>query len=301
MLPCVIGEDVDLQVHLGDNLGQVRADSGQIGQALLNLAINARDAMPEGGKLSIETRQANGREEGLREHVTNPASEYVLVSVTDTGGGISAEDLPRIFEPFYTTKPESAGTGLGLAMVYGIVRQSDGFISVHSEPGKGSTFKIYLPVAAPAVREVESPAETQKPALGGSETLLVVEDEDAVRRSEVEFLSTMGYHVLSAANGKEALEQVKGQATVIDLVITDVVMPQMSGPKLAENLASLRPDLKVLFVSGYANDTVLRKGVADLSHDFLQKPFPLRLLAGKIREVLEQPAMARAARAAGVG
>jgi CheY-like chemotaxis protein len=180
-------------------------------------------------------------------------------------------------------------------MVYGIVRQSDGFISAHSTLGVGSTFKIYLPVAAPPVRETATQAPAEKPVHGGSETLLVVEDEDAVRQAQVEFLSTIGYTVLAASNGREALDRVKARPNTIDLVITDVVMPQMSGPRLAENLAALRPDLKVLFVSGYANDTVLRKGVADPGHDFLQKPFPLRSLAGKIREVLEHPAMARAA------
>jgi two-component system, cell cycle sensor histidine kinase and response regulator CckA len=301
MLPCVIGEDIEMRVKLGRDLGRVKADSGQIEQVLLNLAINARDAMPLGGKLAIETRLSDGRDNGFREHSTNPAGAYIVLTVTDTGQGICGKDLPRIFEPFYTTKPAGSGTGLGLAMVYGIVRQSDGFICAHSEPGKGSTFKIYLPVAAPAVREIVIPGPAEKPVHGGSETLLVVEDEDAVRQSEVEFLSTIGYTVLSAANGKEALDQVRVRANMIDLVITDVVMPKMSGPTLAANLASLRPDLKVLFVSGYADDTVRRKGVPNLSRDFLQKPFPLRSLAGKIREVLEQPGMAHAASATGAG
>ena len=299
MLPCVIGEDIDMHLELGRHLGQVRADSGQIEQVLFNLAINARDAMPNGGTLAIETRLSDARDDGFHEHSSNPASGYVVLTVTDSGHGISDDDLPRIFEPFYTTKPEGAGTGLGLSMVYGIVRQSQGFISAHSEAGEGSTFKIFLPVVAPPACEIAGPAPAEKPVPGGSETLLVVEDEAAVRQSEVEFLSTIGYTVLSAANGKEALDKVKTWTNMIDLVITDVVMPKMSGPKLAKNLASLRPDLKVLFVSGYAKDTVLRKGVADLAHDFLQKPFPLRLLAGKIREVLEQPAMARAASAGG--
>ncbi len=299
MLPCVIGEDVDLQVDLGRDLGQVRVDSGQISQVLLNLAINARDAMPHGGKLSIATRLSDGHQDGAGEGPEGHAEGYILLTISDTGQGISGEDLPRIFEPFYSTKPEGAGTGLGLAMVYGIIRQSDGFIAVDSQPGVGSTFKIYLPVAAPPVRAAAASVPAEKAVHGGSETLLVVEDEDAVLRSEVEFLSTIGYTVLSAANGRDALEQVKSRNSTIDLVITDVVMPQMSGPKLAESLASLRPELKVLFVSGYADDTVLRKGVANLSRDFLPKPFPLHLLAGKIREVLEQPAMARAASAGG--
>lgn len=299
MLPCVIGEDIDLQIDLGQGLGQVRVDSGQMGQVLLNLAINARDAMRDGGKLSITTRWSDGRDDGTGEGPEHPAGEYILLTMTDTGQGISKEDLPRIFEPFYTTKAEGAGTGLGLAMVYGIIRQSDGFIAVQSQPGVGSTFKIYLPVAARPVRQTTLAAVPEKPLHGGSETILVVEDEDAVRQSEVEFLSTIGYTVLAAANGKEALDSVRARPELFDLVITDVVMPQMSGPKLAENLASLRPDLKVLFVSGYADDTVLRKGVANLAHDFLPKPFPLRLLAGKIREVLEQPALARAASAGG--
>ena len=184
-------------------------------------------------------------------------------------------------------------------MVYGIVRQSDGFISVHSQPGKGTTFKIYLPVAGPAGREIGSAGSMEKRVDGGSETLLIVEDEDAVRQSEVEFLSTIAYTVISAANGKEALDQVRARSNIVDQVITDVVMPQMSGPKLAQHLASLRPDLKVLFVSGSADYAVLRKGVADLTEHFLQKPFSLRSLAVKIREVLEQPVMASAANAAG--
>lgn len=299
MLPCVIGEDIEMQVDLGKNLGQVRAESGQIEQVLFNLAINARDAMPNGGKLSIETRHPDVRDNGFRKHSANPASGYIVLTVADSGHGISDKDLPRIFEPFYTTKPEGSGTGLGLSMVYGIVRQSEGFISAHSEPGEGSTFKIFLPVAAPPAPEIAGPTPTEKPLNGGSETLLVVEDEAAVRQSVVEFLSTIGYTVLSAANGKEALEKVRTWIDMIDLVITDVVMPKMSGPKLAKNLASLRPDLKVLFVSGYAKDAVQRKGLADLSHNFLQKPFPLRSLAAKVREVLEQPALARAASASG--
>ena len=300
MLPCVIGEDVDLHLDLGEELGQVRVDSGQMSQVLLNLAINARDAMPHGGKLSITTRLSNGHEAGPRDGAAEPGGEYILLIVSDTGEGISEEDLPRIFEPFYTTKAEGAGTGLGLAMVYGIIRQSDGFIAVESRTGVGSTFRIYLPVAAPPLRKAAAAFAEEKTVHGGSETLLVVEDEDAVRQSEVEYLSTIGYTVLAAANGKEALERVKERPSKIDLVITDVVMPQMSGPKLAENLATLRPELKVLFVSGYADDTVLRKGVADLSRDFLPKPFPLHSLAGKIREILEQPAaLARAASAAG--
>ena len=299
MLPCVIGEDIEMQVDLGKNLGQVRADSGQIEQVLFNLAINARDAMPNGGKLSIETRLSDVRDNGFREHTANPASGYIVLTVSDSGHGILDKDLPRIFEPFYTTKPEGSGTGLGLSMVYGIVRQSGGFISAHSEPGDGSTFKIFLPVAAPPAREIVDSSPAEKPVNGGSETLLIVEDEAAVRQSVVEFLSTIGYTVLSAANGKEALEKVRTWIDMIDLVITDVVMPKMSGPKLAKNLASLRPDLKVLFVSGYAKDAVQRKGLADLSHNFLQKPFPLRSLAAKIREVLEQPALVRAASASG--
>jgi PAS domain S-box-containing protein len=299
MLPCVIGEDIEMQVDLGKNLGQVRADSGQIEQVLFNLAINARDAMPNGGKLSIETRHSDVRDNGFRGHSANPASGYIVLTVADSGHGISDKDLPRIFEPFYTTKPEGSGTGLGLSMVYGIVRQSEGFISAHSESGEGSTFKIFLPVAAPPAREIVDSSPAEEFLNGGSETLLVVEDEAAVRQSEVEFLTMIGYTVLSAANGKEALERVRTWTNMIDLVITDVVMPKMSGPKLAKTLALLHPDLKVLFVSGYAKEAVQRKGLADLAHNFLQKPFPLRSLAGKIREVLEQPALARAASASG--
>ncbi len=301
MLPCVIGEDIKMQVELGEDLGQVRADSGQIEQVLFNLAINARDAMPNGGKLAIETRLADARDNGFREYSTKPASGYIVLSVTDSGHGIPDKDLPRIFEPFYTTKPGGLGNGLGLSTAYGIVRQSEGFISAHSDPGKGSTFKIFLPVVAPPAREIASAAPMRKPIHGGSETLLVVEDETMVRQCEVEFLSAIGYTVLSVANGKEALEKVGTSPNMIDLVITDVVMPGMSGPRLAKELASLRPDLKVLFVSGYARETVQQKGVVDLTHNFLQKPFPLRVLAKKVREVLGQPVLARAAKAAGAG
>jgi PAS domain S-box-containing protein len=298
MLPCIIGEDVDLHLDLGGGLGQVRIDSAQISQVLINLAINARDAMPNGGKLTIATLLSDGRDVGAGEGPEGIGGDYILLTITDTGQGIAPMDLPRIFEPFYTTKSEGTGTGLGLAMVYGIIRQSGGFIVVESQPGVGSAFKIFLPVAAPPLRAAAASAAAERSMHGGSETLLVVEDEDAVLKPQVEFLSSIGYTVLSAANGRDALDQVQAGANAIDLVITDVVMPQMSGPQLAEHLASLRPDLRVLFVSGYADDTVLRKGVASLGRGFLPKPFPLHLLAGKIREVLEQPAaMTRAASA----
>ena len=298
MLLRMIGEDIEFVFAPSENLGIVKADSIQIEQVLMNLAGNARDAMPFGGKLTIETIAVTLDEVYLQKHTIVPAGEYVLLVVTDTGLGIAPRHLPHIFEPFYTTK-ESEGTGLGLATVYGIVKQSGGFVWVYSEVGMGTTFKIYLPRVHAEVGHLPSPAPAEEFAPSGCETLLLVEDEAAVRQSEREFLLLSGYIVLEAADGEDALRIAAKYRGTIDLMITDVVMPRMGGAKLAGQLRTLRSDMKVLFVSGYAEATVLRQGAIDLNTSFLQKPFSLKALARKIRELIEPSISASAASASG--
>jgi PAS domain S-box-containing protein len=299
MLPRLIGEDIQLLFVAGQNLDKVNVDPVQIEQIVMNLAANARDAMPSGGKLTIETSNAHLDETYRHRHSIVPPGDYVLLSVTDSGVGIPQENLAHIFEPFYTTKDEGKGTGLGLATVYGIVKQNGGFIWVYSEPGLGTAFKIYLPRAQSAISPARmSPIAQHSPH--GYETLLLVEDEEAVRKSTREFLMRSGYTVLEACNGEEALRVSREYCGPIDLMISDVVMPQMSGPKLAEQLAAERPRMKVLFVSGYAENTILRHGKIDVTACLLQKPFALNALAGKIRELLGgTESVARGAAASG--
>jgi CheY-like chemotaxis protein len=296
MLPGLIGEDIELEFIPGKTLGRVKADPVQIEQVLMNLAANARDAMPKGGKLVIETASVRLDHAYVQTHSIVPPGDYVLLTVTDSGEGIAPEHVSHIFEPFYTTKEEGQGTGLGLATVYGIVKQNGGFIWVYTEPGMGTTFKIYLPRAKDArmVPQASLPVESYS---GGCETVLLAEDEPAVRRSTREFLSLNGYIVLEAKNGTDALAIAREYKGQIDLMITDVVMPQMGGAKLAGELAAERPDMKVLFVSGYAETTVQRHGKIEVTTRFLQKPFSLRTLAHKIREILDAdfPALATAA------
>jgi len=294
MLPRLIGEDIELVFVPGKKLGRVKADPVQIEQILMNLVANARDAMPKGGKLVIETASIRLDEPYVQEHSIVPPGEYVLLTVTDSGTGIAPEHLLHIFEPFYTTKEEGKGTGLGLATVYGIVKQNSGFIWVYSEPGLGTTFKIYLPRAQQATLALQ-PTLPLEGCPRGCETLLLAEDEEAVRQSAREFLSLQGYIVLEAANGAEALTLARTYGGPIDLMITDVVMPQMGGAKLAAQLAIDRPDMKVLFVSGYAETTFQRHGEIDVTTHFLQKPFSLKTMARKIREVLDVGRVAAAA------
>jgi two-component system, cell cycle sensor histidine kinase and response regulator CckA len=296
MLPRLIGEDIELIFVQGSDLGRVQADPGQIEQIVMNLAVNARDAMPEGGKLIIETANVRVDDAYIQRHSIVPPGDYVLLAVTDSGAGIALQHLSHIFEPFFTTKEEGKGTGLGLATVYGIVKQNSGFVWVYSEPGLGTTFKIYLPRVQKEVAPVQSREPVETP-FRGSETLLLVEDETAVRQSAREFLSLSGYSVLEAANGEDAIRVSNEHGGTVHLMISDVVMPKMGGAKLAEVLAGTRPDMKVLFVSGYAEKTVLRHGAIDVTTRFLQKPFSLKMLARKVREVLETnecPAVATA-------
>lgn len=287
MLKRLIGEDVDLVTILAESLWPVKADPGQIEQVLLNLAVNARDAMPNGGKLTIQTANVEMEKGYSQRHLLVLPGPYVLLTFSDTGCGMDAQTQARVFEPFFTTKEKGKGTGLGLAMVYGIVKQSGGYIWVYSEVGKGTTFKIYLPRS---VEVVESePRRDGVMAQQGTETLLLVEDEDAVRLLVRSVLEEKGYRVLEARGGEEALKLSEQCGGPIELLVTDVVMPQMSGPELAGRLAKSRPQIKVLYISGYTDSAVLNQGVLDSGAALLQKPFSPQALARKVREVLSGP------------
>ena len=286
MLCRVIGEDIELVTILADDLGRIKADSGQIEQILLNLAVNSRDAMPSGGKLTIETTNVTLKETYNQGHPGLAPGHYVMVSITDTGLGMSQEVKERIFEPFFTTKEMGKGTGLGLSMVYGIVKQSGGHIRVDSEPGKGTVFRVYLPrVDEPAV-EVEEKEIGGAPL--GKETILVVEDEEEVRRLAVRILERHGYRVLEASCVEDALVLCKDCREPIHMVLTDVVMPEMSGPQLAEQLLFLHPQLKVLYMSGYTDNAIVHYGMLKDGVSYIQKPFTIDGLARKMREVLDK-------------
>jgi PAS domain S-box-containing protein len=286
-LPRLIGEDIEFSFVPGPSLGAVRIDPVQIEQVLMNLAANARDAMPNGGHLRIETSDV--QLDGDYVHckpAAIPTGRYALITVSDDGAGIPREELPHIFEPFYTTKPLGKGTGLGLATVYGIVKQNQGFIWVYSEPDSGTVFKIYLPCVSGQKRNPDHVDFEVDKATGGTETLLLVEDEHAVRSATAEFLRLRGYHVIEAKDGLDALSVAEKHGSTIDLLVTDVVMPNMSGGELAKKLGKIRPDMKLLFVSGYAGKTVLEHKVINLETNFLQKPYTLKQLSAKIRAAL---------------
>jgi two-component system cell cycle sensor histidine kinase/response regulator CckA len=286
MLRRLIGEDVELVTSLEERLSSVRADTGQIEQVLLNLAVNSRDAMPKGGKLTIETSEVDLDESYSAFHFDVPAGRYVLLAVSDTGTGMDAATLSHVFEPFFTTKEAGKGTGLGLSTVYGVVKQSGGHVTVYSEPGVGTTFKIYLP-RVEGVPEKDRASSVNAALVGGTETVLVVEDEDAVRRLTCRSLEAQGYVVLPAASARQALFLCGKHAGEIHLLITDVVMPGVSGRELARSAAVLRPRMKVLFMSGYTDDAIVQHGVLAAGAFFLQKPFTPRSLAQKVREVLD--------------
>ncbi len=289
MLHRVIGEDIDLSTDLQAGLGRVKADQGQIEQVLMNLAVNARDAMPTGGKLTIETRNIEldvtyaGLHGGIR------PGPYVFLAVSDDGCGMTPDVRARIYEPFFTTKEKGKGTGLGLATVHGIVQQTGGHIQVYSEPGLGTSFKVYLP-------RVEEPTSSAKSRSGilaaprGTETVLLVEDEDALRSLGRFVLQGAGYRVLEASDGKEALAVAAQYEGPIHLLASDVVMPELGGRQLAERLRTSRPGMKTLFLSGYTDDAVVRHGVLHETVHFLQKPFSPLGLTRKVREVLDAPA-----------
>jgi len=285
LLRPLIGEHIALATRLRPGLWAGRADPGQIEQVIINLAVNARDAMPQGGQLTIETANLRLDEAYASDHQPMSAGEYVMLAVSDTGSGMDKETQAHIFEPFFTTKPRGQGTGLGLATVYGIVKQSGGFIWVYSEPGHGTSFKCYLPRAAEAV-EAPEPASAAS-AAPGSETILLAEDEEAVRKAVRQTLTRHGYRVLETAGGPAALALVKSHPGPIHLLLTDVVMPGMSGRELADRLTADRPELRVLFMSGYTDDAVVRHGMLEPGLAYLQKPFCPDVLAEKVREVLD--------------
>jgi PAS domain S-box-containing protein len=286
MLRRLIGEDIEWAAHFGPELGLVRVDPGQLEQVLMNLVVNARDAMPKGGKLTIETDNVELDEAYAQGHVTVTPGRYVMLAVSDTGVGMDAETQARIFEPFFTTKELGKGTGLGLSTVYGIVKQSGGNIWVYSEPGRGTIFKVYLPRVESSAQELERTSVVVKPDQG-SETILVVEDNEAVRSLVCRTLRLHGYQVIEAVGGTDALRLSEQSQDAIYLMLTDVVMPQMSGPELAARLMATRPSMKVLYMSGFTDDVIVHPGNLDSEVSFIQKPFTPGALAQKVREILD--------------
>jgi two-component system cell cycle sensor histidine kinase/response regulator CckA len=288
LLRHLLGENIALTISLEASLGCVKADPGQVEQVLLNLAVNSRDAMPQGGRLKIAAHNCELDDSYKDEQEAVIPGRYVMLAVEDTGCGMDRETQSRIFEPFFTTKEIGKGTGLGLATVYGIVKQSGGCIRVDSEPGKGSNFKVYLPrvqeTAEPSKRE-----ESEATLLRGCETILLAEDSASLREVAGQYLESLGYTVLGATSGTEALERAKDFQGPIHLLLTDVVMPEMSGTELAVHMAGLRPGIKVIFTSGYTDDTILRQGELDPGVVFIQKPYRPKALVRKIREVLGGP------------
>jgi PAS domain S-box-containing protein len=289
MLTRLIGEDIDLVMIPGMELHPVKADPGQIEQVILNLAVNARDAMPQGGKLTIETSNVTLDESYARLHAPVQPGDYTMLAITDTGVGMDGETQSRIFEPFFTTKGLK-GTGLGLSTVYGIVKQSGGYIWVYSEAGKGTSFKIYLPhVTADEVAVVEKPAVAPVPVPEAPrETILVVEDEVNLRRLTRQFLDNQGYTVVEAADGAAAVQICVAHQGTIHLLLTDVIMPGMNGRELAQRVSEIRPNMKVLYMSGYTENAIGHNGTLDAGITLLQKPFTLHALKAKVREVLDQ-------------
>lgn len=285
MLRRLIGEDIDLTTELMPKLGMIKADPGQLEQVIMNLVINARDAMPRGGKLIVRTLNVHLNEDGVRSFIDLTPGRYVVLVVSDTGVGMDKETMAHIFEPFFTTKDKGKGTGLGLATVYGIVQQSGGHVQVYSEPGFGTTFKIYLPYADDMqVTAVARPEFIE--IAGGSETILLVEDEESVRNLMESILHEKGYMVLIASNGEEALKISANYPDKIDLLLTDVIMPGMSGHELAKSLAHSRPGMKCLYVSGYTDNVIVHHGVLDANIPVFEKPFTPDDLSRRVREVL---------------
>jgi CheY-like chemotaxis protein len=285
MLQRLIGEDLELVIRVAPNPGAARADRGQIEQVLVNLAVNARDAMPDGGTLTIETGEIQLDEDYAREHAGVTPGDYIALVVSDTGTGMTPEVQARIFEPFFTTKEPGKGTGLGLATCYGIVKQAGGHIAVYSEVGHGTTFKVYLPrVGTVAPEDAVEVASVP----GGNEAILLVEDDAGVRGVALRILQGQGYRVLQASNGDEALRILKAQGASVDLLLTDVVMPQMGGRELAERVRALIPAIKVLYTTGYTDDVVLQHRLVQHDVRLIQKPYTRETLGRKVRAVLDE-------------
>jgi two-component system, cell cycle sensor histidine kinase and response regulator CckA len=284
----LIGEDVEIVAELEADINRVRADRSQLQQILMNLAVNARDAMPNGGRIVISTGNEDIDDEFAALYDSIEAGPHVMMSVSDNGHGMDAETLKQVFEPFFTTKGRGKGTGLGLATVYGIVKQHKGSIWAESTPDVGTTFKVFLP----RVDEVEEVLETDEPEVhevsgGHNETVLVVEDEEVVRSFVCDVLNDSGYDVLEAESGVEAIKLVEDENTSIDLLITDVIMPKMNGRELSQRLATSRPDLKVLFMSGYTDNVIGDHGVLGEGMNFIQKPFTMQTFTQKVRSVID--------------
>jgi CheY-like chemotaxis protein len=289
MLRRIIGEDITLKTTLADDLWPLKVDPSQLDQVLMNLVVNARDAMPDGGRLTIETSNVSLDEAYAAQHMDAQPGDHVLLVISDTGVGIDEDTRAHLFEPFFTTKERGEGTGLGLSTVFGIVRQGGGHIQVLSQPGQGTTFRIYLPraegIADEAAPQLRSPLSDD--LLYGSETVLVAEDETAVRDLAVNVLESCGYQVLAARSGPEALQIGEEHEGAIHMLIADMVMPQMSGRELAERLLLVRPDIRVLYISGYADQEITHQGILAPGTHFLPKPFTVEDFTRKVRETLD--------------
>jgi signal transduction histidine kinase/CheY-like chemotaxis protein len=288
MLQRLLGEDIEVINHSNKNLWPIKADASQIEQIIMNLAVNARDAMPKGGKLILETQNITLDDNYPKDHAGVEPGQYVVFAVSDTGHGMPENIRARIFEPFFTTKGVGKGTGLGLSTVYGNMKQNNGFISVYSEVGHGTTFKLYFPKVQ-AEEEQIKPAEVVATTKGGHETILVVEDEARVRAVAVTLLRKHGYRVLEASNAGEALLICEQEKDKIDLMLSDVIMPNMNGRQLADRLAQVRPDMKVIFMSGYTDNVIAENGILEAGASFIQKPFNPTSLLKLIREKLDSP------------
>jgi CheY-like chemotaxis protein len=288
MLERVIGEDIELRAFIDRDTGNFLADPGQMEQVLLNLAVNARDAMPSGGKLTIETANRTFDERYVHDHPGAKAGQYVRIAVSDTGIGMDQETLLHIYEPFFTTKEKGKGTGLGLSTVYGIVKQSEGYINCYSEPGSGTTFTIYLPLTREEADKLQV-AVSVTTAPRGTETILLVDDDSAVRSVARIALEEAGYVVIEASGGEEALTDVATRNIAVELLVTDVVMPRMSGKELSLKLREICPGARVLYASGYTANVISHHGILEAGVDYLQKPFSSLEFLIKVREILDRP------------
>jgi len=286
MLGRIIGEDIELEFKINTSIKKIFADPSQLEQVLMNLAINARDVMPRGGRFMIETTDIEFGDEIVSYHEEVKPGRYTMVAISDTGYGMTPEIRERIFEPFFTTKEKGKGTGLGLATVYGIVKQHNGYIYVYSEQGKGTTFKIYFPAMHGELKQAVEETDVHKPK--GTETVLVVEDEPFLRKYLVDVLEPLGYKLLAAANGEEALDIGTDFVGDIHVLLTDVVLPGINGRELADKMSKNKSNMKVIFMSGYTDDVIAQHGVLEAGVNFLQKPVDSRKLAIKIREVLKE-------------